>query len=215
MGEEARAKKRVKARRGEGRAQILRAATRAFSLQGYKGATTAGIARAAGVTQPLVHHHFGSKQKLWDAVMAEIFTSLEAYLSGAMAQTVDAAPIEQLKAMLRAFVRFSGRHPELARLLALESANQSDNFDSFFDAHVRPRWAQMRAIIEGAIGAGVLRPDISLDLAPFMIVGASVHLFVAADQARKQGLDPFDPEVIDRYADQVVDILFRGLKAPD
>src|SRR5947208_3696369 len=44
-----------------GRERILAAAIRSFSEVGYEGTTTAGLARDAGVTQPLVHHHFGSK----------------------------------------------------------------------------------------------------------------------------------------------------------
>ena len=47
----------------DGRERILAVAIRSFSEQGYEGTTTAGIAREVGVTQPLVHHHFGSRRR--------------------------------------------------------------------------------------------------------------------------------------------------------
>ena len=53
----------------DGRERILTAAIRSFSEVGYAGTTTAGIARDAHVTQPLIHHHFGSKDGLWRAAV--------------------------------------------------------------------------------------------------------------------------------------------------
>ena len=59
-----------------GRDHILRAAIDAVADRGYGGTTTAAVARAAGVTQPLVHHHFGSKEGLYDAVLDALFGPL-------------------------------------------------------------------------------------------------------------------------------------------
>ena len=58
---------------GEGRQRILDAAIIGFAERGYAGTTTAAIARAAKVTQPLVHHHFKSKDGLWRAAMDQVF----------------------------------------------------------------------------------------------------------------------------------------------
>jgi AcrR family transcriptional regulator len=54
---------------GERRAAIVRAALRVFTSTSYAGATTAEIAREAGVTEPVLYRHFASKRDLWLACL--------------------------------------------------------------------------------------------------------------------------------------------------
>ncbi|HET6392945.1 MAG TPA: TetR family transcriptional regulator [Blastococcus sp.] len=49
---------------------VLAAARQAFAEKGFDGATIRGIASAAGVDPALVHHYFGSKDKLFLAAIA-------------------------------------------------------------------------------------------------------------------------------------------------
>ena len=49
----------------ERRAQVLRVATRLFARFGYARTTTASLARAAGVTEPVLYRHFPSKRALF------------------------------------------------------------------------------------------------------------------------------------------------------
>ncbi len=49
----------------ETRDKILDAARRRFAEQGYDGATVRGIAADAGVNAALLHHFFGTKQRLF------------------------------------------------------------------------------------------------------------------------------------------------------
>jgi AcrR family transcriptional regulator len=52
------------------RARIADAARETFGREGFDNATIRGIARAAGVDSALVHHYFGSKQRLFLSVMS-------------------------------------------------------------------------------------------------------------------------------------------------
>lgn len=52
-------------------AAILDAAVAAFTESGFRGASTATIAKAAGVSEGIVFHHFGSKHGLLEACAAE------------------------------------------------------------------------------------------------------------------------------------------------
>jgi AcrR family transcriptional regulator len=63
--------KRIGRRPGESgsREAILEAASARFAQQGYEGATIRGIATDAGVDPALVHHFFGTKDKLFVAAM--------------------------------------------------------------------------------------------------------------------------------------------------
>lgn len=47
---------------------IIRSAHALFVEKGVNGASMSAIANGAGVTKSLIHHHFGSKQDLWDEV---------------------------------------------------------------------------------------------------------------------------------------------------
>jgi AcrR family transcriptional regulator len=51
------------------REQLLNTAINLFAEKGYAGATTAELAKAAGVTEPIIYRHFRSKKELFIAVI--------------------------------------------------------------------------------------------------------------------------------------------------
>lgn len=51
------------------REQLLDTAVSLFAERGYGGATTAELARAAGVTEPIIYRHFASKKALFISVI--------------------------------------------------------------------------------------------------------------------------------------------------
>lgn len=51
------------------REQLLDCAAKLFSQRGYAKATTAQLAKAAGVTQPIIYRHFDSKKHLFIALI--------------------------------------------------------------------------------------------------------------------------------------------------
>lgn len=53
----------------ERRQAIVEAALRVFSSGSYAGATTAVIAREAGVSEPILYRHFPSKRDIWFACL--------------------------------------------------------------------------------------------------------------------------------------------------
>jgi TetR/AcrR family transcriptional regulator len=194
-----------------GRHEILQAATREFADRGYSGATTSGIARRAGVTQPLVHHHFGSKQGLWSAVLETLFTDLDELLSTTLQRVQDADRRTRLEALLRTLVVFSGKRSELARLIRTESSVGGEPFDELFERWLK-RWIDFfENEVRAAVDDGVARP-MDPRLAYFAIIGASTEIFAEPMTAlRAFGLDVSQEEHIQRYADLVVHLVLRGL----
>lgn len=196
-----------------GRREILAAATREFADHGYAGATTAGIARRAGVTQPLVHHHFGSKRGLWTAVLDLLFRDLEAEIARTLDEVAGRPRRERIEALLRALVRFSGRRPELSRLIRIESSAGGDAFDDLYDQWLG-RWLHFFSReVDDAVADGSLR-TVDPRMAYFVIVGAATAPFAEPQAARRAfSLDVSRTAAIDRYADVVVKLLLHGLLA--
>ncbi len=62
----------------ERRAGVLEAASRVFAQSSYQGATTAEIAAEAGISEPILYRHFGSKRELYLACLAETWRRLRA-----------------------------------------------------------------------------------------------------------------------------------------
>lgn len=201
---------------GQARGELLSAAAREFAEQGYTGATTASIARRAGVTQPLVHHHFGSKRLLWDAVLVELFTPLREALLTARREAEALPRVERLARLLRAFIQYSGANPELSRIIRTEASAGSEIYAELYDKWLEPMVQLLEHELVAAIADGTVRSSFDAKLLYFALVGASVEPFNNPSTARRAfGLDVRDPRTIRQYADLVVDLFLRGLLTSD
>lgn len=102
---------------------ILDAARECFSATGYSGTSMHDIAAAAGVTQSLIHHHFGPKDALWAEVRRHAFghyLAQQRAVIDAMAQEPD-----QLQSALETYFRFLAGRPDVLRLVAWLELDQT------------------------------------------------------------------------------------------
>lgn len=89
----------------ERRAQLLETALPVFARCGYVGTGTRDLARAAGVTEPVIYRHFPSKAALFCALVDEAQARLVAGLEAAMGGVKGAAArLEALAAGLPALL---------------------------------------------------------------------------------------------------------------
>ena len=70
----------------ERRQAVLDTACRVFSRSSYRGATTAEIAREAGITEPILYRHFGSKRDLYLACLDEAWHAFRGVAEQALAE---------------------------------------------------------------------------------------------------------------------------------
>jgi AcrR family transcriptional regulator len=68
------------------RQAVLDTACRVFSRSSYRGATTAEIAREAGISEPILYRHFGSKRDLYLACLDQAWAELRAIADEARAK---------------------------------------------------------------------------------------------------------------------------------
>jgi AcrR family transcriptional regulator len=68
----------------ERRRELVEAALRVFATGSYAGATTAEIAREAGVSEPILYRHFASKRELYFACLDEVWRRIRERIEASM-----------------------------------------------------------------------------------------------------------------------------------
>lgn len=85
--------------KAERRSQIVRGLMRVMAARGYDGASMPEIARAAGLTQGLIHYHFKNKQEILLAAIDELVAAHNKGLDDRLASH-GGEPCEQLAAFI-------------------------------------------------------------------------------------------------------------------
>jgi TetR/AcrR family transcriptional regulator len=191
----------------DGRERILAVAIRSFSEQGYEGTTTAGIAREVGVTQPLVHHHFGSKEALWRAAMDELFGGVGAITAG-----LGGTPEERLLDGVERFVRFVADRPQVTRVIAREGAAPSARLTYLVDRYLRPAFGTVVDALRAGQKSGAFSKEFRPELVLMLILGAGSHPFdVTALMRESLGVDTTSRATRDQIVHLLLEVLTHGL----
>jgi TetR/AcrR family transcriptional regulator len=190
------------------RERILAAALELFSERSFEGASTRLIAERAGVQQPLLAYHFGSKEELWRAAVGQLFGELTHALGERIFGLRGVEDSAVAKLVVAEFVRFSAAHPQLHRIIMQECKADSSRLDWLVEQHIRPLFDAAIDMLEPLVAAGKVRdvPPVHLY---YLLTGAGATMFVLAPECRRlSGVDPLDPTEIERHVDAVVSMLF-------
>jgi len=96
------------------RASILKAAQELFVQHGFAATSMATVAKQAGVTKSLIHHHFGSKRELWGTVKTAVMEDYRRQQEQMLTErTPDLSLVED---SLVVYFRFLQRNPHVVRL---------------------------------------------------------------------------------------------------
>jgi TetR/AcrR family transcriptional regulator len=190
------------------RDRIVAAATDLFSERSFDGATTREIAARAGVTQPLLNYHFRSKEELWRAATDSLFDLLDRTLDERTAGLRGVDEVISAKLLVREFVIFSARHPQLHRIIMQESKADGPRMDYLVDRHVRPIFERTTQLFEALARQGAVPPIPAVHLY-YILTGAGPTMFVLGPECRRlSAIDPSDDAVIEAHADAVCLLLF-------
>ena len=117
-----RPQRRRRAQRGSGeqlRDEIVGATKSLLAAAGRADdVSIRAVAEVVGVTPPSIYLHFADKDELINAVVADVFTELDAAMQSAAADAK--SPMERLRAHGLAYVHFAVTHPEHYRLATME-----------------------------------------------------------------------------------------------
>lgn len=150
------------------RQAVLDTACRVFSRSSYHGATTAEIAREAGISEPILYRHFGSKRDLYLACLEEAWSSFRGVCEAAVAES----PSTCLGAIADAYMA-KGKKIRLIDLW-IQALNVAAE-DKVIAAAVRRQMREVRDFFAGVIRDGQERGVIQADRDP----DAEAWIFVA------------------------------------
>lgn len=97
----------------DARNAIMEAAITQFAERGFHGTTMRDIAERAGVSQGLLHHHFGNKEGLWRTAGRHLSDDFMAYVADVLKPDEPAA--QAIPNAMRTYLRYWREHPEAFR----------------------------------------------------------------------------------------------------
>ncbi len=95
-----------------------------FAERGFEGTTLAGVARRLGVTQPLLHYYFGTKEGLWRHCVDQGFRGLSGVTDGVLRDTTGMGPRRATETLLRRLVHFMAANRGLFLVCSREAARR-------------------------------------------------------------------------------------------
>ena len=189
------------------RRKLVDAALLAFSTQGYDGSSTRNIETQAGIKRGLINYHFGSKKALWKAAAEYLMLITERDLGATLADMNKVDEDQQLRFLIRSYVQFCAKHPELNRLMIQEGMARDWRLSWLLKRAVRPWYEQVCRAFSRATELGTA-PKMDAHHFYYVLTGAATLIFSnAAEAAALSGENPLAPKVVDAHADAVADSL--------
>ena len=140
--------------RRDSTAAILAAAERVFARGGFDSARMSEIAAGAGLPKANLQYYFGTKDRLYRAVLESIVTQ---WLDAASEWIVaERDPAEALAGYVRAKLDHARARPGASRIFATEVLRGAPLLMPFLRGELRRRVASMSAAIEHWIARGLM-----------------------------------------------------------
>ena len=188
---------------------LLEAAKSIFAEHGFAGATTAAIARRAGVPKANLHYYFPTKEALYRAVVER---ALAAWLKAASAFEVSGDPAHALSAYIRAEMDLARSMPLGSRIRLAEVMRGAPMIQDFLDTTLAEWVASRETAVRRWIAAGQLKP-IEPKVLFHMIWATTRHYATAAREIETlNGGRPLDDGAFERAKAQVVATILGGVK---
>ncbi|MCS7006376.1 MAG: helix-turn-helix domain-containing protein [Thermoleophilia bacterium] len=158
------------------RRALLDAALRVFSSGSYAGATTAEIAREAGVSEPILYRHFRSKRDLYLACLDDVWQRKRALLE----RTFDElGPAEGWRSLGPASMREMKVLLPSLWMQAITEAGEDPVIRRHVRRHMREVHDFFADVLRRLQEAGVVHPDRDPDAEAWVFIGGALLQAVA------------------------------------
>ena len=191
------------------RAKLIKAGTVMFSERGFDGVSVRDLENAAGVKRNLLAYHFDDKDTLWKRVTNDIYGLMKTEFDQRLLISQEMSGRESLAFVVRFYVYFHARHPELSRLVAQEATQHSWRTQYMIEHHIRPATAAMEKLVKEIQG---LDRDAFIHWYYIMISATSTIFSFAAECRDLFDVDPCEDGMVEDHADMLVSMLLGSDK---
>ncbi|BEU25697.1 TetR/AcrR family transcriptional regulator [Paraburkholderia caribensis] len=194
---------------GNLREEMVRRGLELLELRGAADLSLREVARLAGVSQTAPMHHFGDKEGMLAAIASEGFRQLMAERLAALKDRMTKE--ERLRVVMRAYIAFALRRPELFHLMFGTRIADKTRHPELMDASGASFQFLGNSIAEFmADQSDADRPPRFSAIA----VWSGMHGLATLLSDRKSGLCQVPDEKIDEVSRSVSDVLLGGLLSP-
>jgi AcrR family transcriptional regulator len=194
--------------------KLLTAACEVFAENGFKNTTVRDICNRADVNVAAVNYHFGSKEKLYEAVWEN---SNRAAVEKRMDE-LDLARTDDPEKRIRLFVKTLLRNildqnrPEWDfRIVAHEMISPTAAFDIIVERAIRPGFLFLKELVQEMLGEDV--PKEKVEKCTLSIVGQCLYYRFANPVVRRiLPEQTFDEKGLDELADHITEFSLSALK---
>jgi AcrR family transcriptional regulator len=138
------------------RHRLIAVASTLFVERGYSGVTFRALAEGLGCSPTTPYRYFENKDEIFAAVRTTAYEHFAATLEAAALPALD--PMERLREIGRAFVRFGIEYPDAYQLMFALRQNQPDDYPELRAAEDRS-WTPLSTAVEAAIASGAITGD--------------------------------------------------------
>lgn len=191
------------------REQLIGAATRLFSEQGFDATSTRAIAEEAGVNEALIFRHFPSKEDLYAEVVgnqagvADRMRELRASLEG----NPDLEAREVLAEVAGKLLDRTQEDTTLTRLLVFSALRNDDFCQRFFQTYVADAHELLSDYIRRGVERGIFR-EVDPAVVARSFLGSIVCHYLVQELFGGNQRQQFDPYSLGR---QLADIWLNGI----
>jgi AcrR family transcriptional regulator len=160
----------------ERRQAIVEAGLRVFSEGSYAGATTAQIAREAGVSEPILYRHFGSKRDLYFACLDEAWQRIRDRIDASIAEH---GPLEGWRSIGPSTMREVKTLVPSLWMQAITEAGEDVEIRRFVRRHMREVHDYFADVLHRVQDEGGIHADRDPDVEAWTFVAGSLLVAIA------------------------------------
>ena len=170
----------------ERRRQLLEVAADLFARHGYRGTTTARLASAAGVTEPILYRHFENKRALFMTLVEEVGHEVLTTWREALEGQDD--PDERLRILLAGNPATAERGRDVYRVIfqAMTEVEDDPTLAPALAEHIDQLHGFVAKEIEWLQGAGTIRADRSASSLAWLLVDVAIGYGLSAPLASEK-----------------------------
>lgn len=194
------------------RENILRAAKKIFSKDGYDGARVDKISKAAKSYDSLIYYYFGSKEKLFVEVLESAYKDIFEAEKNLEIDLDD--PVGSLRKIIEFPFRYYLANPEVIVLLGTENLQKGKHIGKSrtADQYALPAIAILEDVVQKGVEKGLFRTDVNCRKL-YMAMTALGYFYVSNRYTFSSFLntDLMDAEKVDGWASYISDLLLESV----